>query len=64
MIYMRDSHTGIDKVTDDGLKAFGAALGSSTSITTVTLVGKYECLACSYECVHAMLCIRVCSVGV
>ena len=38
------THTGLRKITDAGLKAFSAALGSSTSITTVELCGKYECL--------------------
>ena len=59
-----DSHTGLYKVTDAGLKAFSAALGSSTTITTVTLGGKSECLACSYEWVHAWVCMRVFSVCV
>ena len=31
---------GLRKVTDAGLQAFSAALGSSTSITTVGLRGK------------------------
>ena len=38
------THTELDKVTDAGLKAFSAALGSSTTITTVMLAGKYEWL--------------------
>ena len=38
------THTDLGKVTDAGLKDFSAALGSSTSITTVTLAGKYEWL--------------------
>ena len=38
------TQTGLGKVTDAGLKAFGAALGSSTTITTVTLYGKYAWL--------------------
>ena len=38
------SHTGLGKVTDAGLKAFSAALGSSTTITTVELGCKYEWL--------------------
>ena len=50
------THTGIDQVTDDGLKAFSAALGSSTTITTVTL----NC----YEWARVLLCMRVCLVGV
>jgi hypothetical protein len=36
------THTGLDQVTDAGLKAFSAALGSSTTITTVTLHRKYK----------------------
>ena len=36
------SYTDVDQVTDAGMKAFSAALGSSTSITTVELDGKYE----------------------
>ena len=36
------THIGFDKVTDAGLKAFSAALGSSTTITTVELDCKYE----------------------
>ena len=35
-----DSRTDLYKITDAGLKAFSAALGSSMSITTVTLLGK------------------------
>ena len=35
------TYTGLDKVTDAGLKDFSAALGSSTTITTVALYGKY-----------------------
>ena len=38
------SHTGIG-ITDTGLKAFSAALGSSTTVTTVFLDGKSEWLA-------------------
>ena len=33
------SHIGLNKVTDAGLKAFSAALGSNTTVTTVTLCG-------------------------
>ena len=58
------THTDVEKVTDAGLKAFSAALGSSTAITTVGLYGKSEWLACSYQWVHAWGCMRVCSVGV
>ena len=36
------SHTVYDKVTDAGLKAFSAALGSSTTITAVMVDSKYE----------------------
>ena len=35
-------HTDFEKVTDAGLKAFSAALGSSRTITTVELSGKSE----------------------
>ena len=38
------THTELDEVTDAGLKAFSAALGSSSTITTVELKGKSECL--------------------
>ena len=38
------THTDLDKVTDAGLKAFSAALGSSSTITTVKLNGKSEWL--------------------
>ena len=38
------TYTDLHKVTDTGLKAFSAALRSSSTITTVTLHGKYECL--------------------
>ena len=58
------SHTDLEKVTDAGLKAFSAALGSSSTITTVTLMGKSELLSCSYERSHVLLCMRVCSVCV
>ena len=34
------THTGLDNVTDAGLKDFSAVLGSSTTITTVELGGK------------------------
>ena len=33
------THTGLNKVTDAGMKDFSAALASSTTITTVILVG-------------------------
>ena len=36
------THTDFEQVTDAGMKDFSAALGSSTSITTVTLQGKSE----------------------
>ena len=35
------THAALNKVTDAGLEAFSAALGSSTTITTVELCGKY-----------------------
>ena len=38
------TRTGLENVTDAGLKAFSAALGSSSTITTVTLGGKYKWL--------------------
>ena len=38
------THTGLEKVTDAGLKDFSAAVGSSTTITTVVLGGQYEWL--------------------
>ena len=38
------THTGADKVTDAGLEAFSAALGSSTTITTVVLNSKSKWL--------------------
>ena len=34
--------TALENVTDAGLKAFSAALGSSSTITTVMLSGKYK----------------------
>ena len=47
------TYTGLPKVTDVGLKDFSAALGSSSTITTVRLNGKPERLAsCSYEWTH------------
>ena len=58
------AHTGLDEVTDAGLKAFSAALASSMTITAVTLGGKCECLVCSYEWARVLLCMRVCSVSV
>ncbi len=47
------THTGLSQVTDTGLKAFSAALGSSTTITTVDLSGKFACLVfiCVVRCV-------------
>ena len=53
------SHTGLDEVTDAGLKAFSAALASSMTITAVTLGGKCECLVCSYEWARVLLCMQV-----
>ena len=38
------THTDLEKVTDAGLKAFSAALGSSTTITTVDV--RSECFSC------------------
>ena len=40
------TQTGLGKVTDAGLKAFGAALGSNTTITAVTLESKFKCMVC------------------
>ena len=39
-------HTGFFHVTDAGLEVFSAALRSSTTITAVTLYGKYKWLVC------------------
>ena len=44
LVLIADTYIGLDKVTDAGLKAFSAALGSSTTITTVKLTCKFECL--------------------
>ena len=38
------THTALHKITDAGMKAFSAALGSSRTITTVELDGKYAWL--------------------
>ena len=51
------THTGSDEVTDAGLKAFSAALGSSTTITTVKLIGKYKRLVCLDN--RSFLCMRL-----
>ena len=51
------THTGLRKVTDAGMKAFSAALGSSTTITTVGLDGKYKWLVCLAK--RALLCMRL-----
>jgi putative Ca2+/H+ antiporter (TMEM165/GDT1 family) len=56
------THTDLDKITDTGLKAFSAAVGSSTTITTVKLGGKYEWLVCWHEWSRVLVCMRVCSV--
>ena len=59
------THTGLHKVTDTGMKDFGVALGSSTTITAVTLSRKSEWLASFlYEWTHVLVCMRVRSVGV
>ena len=57
------THTDLDKVTDAGLKAFSAALGSSTAITTVTLRSKSEmgfgvvCMRVFFgRCVNVVVC--------
>ena len=39
-------HTELEQVTDAGLKAFGAALGSNTTITAVTLESKFKWMVC------------------
>ena len=51
------THTELYKVTDAGLKAFSDALGSSTSITTVGLYGKYKWLVCLVN--RGFLCMRL-----
>ena len=52
------THTALSKVTDIGLKAFSATLGSNTSITTVELCGKYnKWLVCLAK--RAFLCMRL-----
>ena len=38
------THADFKRVTDTGLKAFIAAVGSSSTITTVTLQGNYKWL--------------------
>ena len=53
------THTGLDQVTDAGLKAFSAALGSSTTITTVKLEGKWS--MCWHAWGRVLVCMRVCS---
>ena len=68
------THTDLPEVTDAGLKAFSAALGSSTTITTVTLQCKYErlitllwvgpfvvvCAGVLGRCVDVVVCSVVC----
>ena len=49
------SHTGIG-ITDTGLKDFSAALGSSTTITAVTLYGKYISVWCVWTTVLFCVC--------
>ena len=44
LVLIADAHTGLGNVTDAGLKAFSAALGSNTTITTVMLTSKSEWL--------------------
>ena len=51
------TYTALDEVTDAGLKAFSAALGSSTTITTVTLSSKHKWLVCLTK--RAFLCMRL-----
>ena len=43
-----------DDVTDAGLEAFSAALGSSSTITTVELESKFKCLDVDDECLLAV----------
>ena len=57
--------TGLRNVTDEGLKAFSEAVGSSRSMTTVTLEGKRQQLGMLLRLpkgVHAILCVCVCCV--
>ena len=51
------THTDLIEFTDTGLKAFSAALASSTTITSVELHGKYEWVVCLDN--RAFLCMRV-----
>ena len=52
------ANTELPKVTDAGFKDFSAALGSSTTITTVELIGKFKWLVYSYGWFIVLLCIR------
>ena len=60
VILIADTNTDQDNVTDAGLKAFSAALGSSSTITTVALKCKYERLVRWYPWVSVLMCMRVC----
>ena len=42
--------TGLCNITDAGFTAFSTVLGSSSTITSVSLVGTYECLVCWSMC--------------
>ena len=68
VVLIADTNTGRDNITDAGMKAFSAALGSSSTITTVKLWCTYECLVCWHEWVRVLMCMFVwacvCLVGV
>ena len=53
------SHTVLEGVTDAGIKDFSAALGSSTTITTVELCGKSGWYRW-HELGRVLVCMRVC----
>ena len=52
------THTGLPSVTDAGMKDFSAALGSSSTITTVTLSCKSEVVV-SCSCEWSRVCVLV-----
>ena len=54
LVLITDTNTGLD-ITDAGLKDFSAALASSSTITTVILRCKYECLLCVGECMRVFV---------
>ena len=41
LVLIADTHTDLENVTDAGMKDFSAALASSSTITEVTLDGKF-----------------------